>query len=204
VVVSLAPGVAMTLDEASAAGARFEETADGDYGPLQLGRLRLHVIRREGRTAIRVRDPEGPARLQFHGIDYYPVDPGYRVVARLERFATPMTAPFPNAQGWVTEVEVPGEVVFEVGGRTLRLLAQATDDPDEMFLIFKDETSADETYAAGRYLYTEQQGEEIIVDFNKSYNPPCAFTPFATCSYPPPRNRLPVRIEAGERRYDAH
>jgi uncharacterized protein (DUF1684 family) len=204
VTVATAAGVELTRDGAPVADQVFDDVEDGNYGPLDLGRLRMYVVRRQGRTGIRVRDPESPTRVGFRGIDYYPVAMDYRVLARFEAFDTPLTAQFPNAQGWVTDVEVPGELVFELQGQTLRLLAQETGEPDEMFLIFKDGTSADETYAAGRYLYTEREGEDLVIDFNKAYNPPCAFTAFATCSYPPPRNRLAVRIEAGEKRYAAH
>jgi uncharacterized protein (DUF1684 family) len=97
----------------------------------------------------------------------------------------------------------PGYVRFSLHGQELTLepMLESLDD-DQYFFIFRDGTSGKETYGAGRYLYTDvAQNGRVILDFNKAYNPPCAFTAFATCPLPPPQNRLPVRIEAGEKAY---
>lgn len=172
---------------------------------LRLGRLSMYVIRRGDRFALRVKDPEAATRTGFHGIDYYPVDPAYRVEARLERFDEPKEVQIPSVAGTTSRMLVPGKLVFALDGKSYALEPLvATPGETELFIIFKDETSGTETYGAGRYLYATLEEGRATVDFNKAYNPPCAFTPFATCPLPPRANRLAIRIPAGEKRYGDH
>jgi uncharacterized protein (DUF1684 family) len=168
---------------------------------LRLGRLQFYLIERGGRHAIRVKDPENPAREQFGGLEYFPVDPGYRLQASFRPYDEPREIEVATVVG-TARFLVPGRLEFTLHGQSLSLEPLVSDPSDaELFLIFKDATSGRETYGAGRYLYTTLDADEVELDFNKAYNPPCAFTPFATCPLPPPGNRLAVRIEAGEKRF---
>ena len=169
---------------------------------VRLGRLAFFVIERAGRHAIRVKDPQSPVRTDFGGLDHYPIDPSFRVEARLRRHASPREVEVATVTGSPARFLVPGVLEFELQGRP-HALEPLISKPGEsqLFLIFKDETSGRETYGAGRYLYATLEGDRAVVDFNKAYNPPCAFTPFATCPLPPGANRLESRIESGERAF---
>jgi uncharacterized protein len=168
---------------------------------VKAGRLNLFVIKRSDKYGIRVKDPESPARRGFHGLQSFPVNESYRVTARW--VAEPRKIPILNVLGQTEDSESPGYAVFPLGGKELRL-HPILEEPgaQELFYIFRDETAGKETYGAGRFLYSEMPKEgKVVLDFNKAYNPPCAFTPYATCPLPPPENRLAVRIEAGEKTY---
>ena len=174
--------------------------ADGKPTMLELGTLRLCVIDRGGRLAIRTWDTDAAARHEFGGIDHWPVDPRWQLDARLE--ATPgRTIDVPDVFGLTASQPSPGDVAFEVDARTHRLQALSGGDEGQLWLIFGDATNGNETYGGGRYLYTEAPAADgaVAVDFNRAYNPPCVFTHFATCSLPWPANRLPIRVEAGEK-----
>jgi uncharacterized protein (DUF1684 family) len=177
--------------------------ADGEEGALASGDLRLFVIRREDRVGIRMRDLRSRMREAFKGLEYYPIDPTYRVIANFTAHATPRKIPIMNVLGQTPEMSSPGYVTFELHGKRLRLEpVYETDERKDLFFIFKDLTSRDKTYGAGRYLHAAlPQNGRVVLDFNKAYNPPCAFTDFATCPLPPKQNQLSVRIEAGELAY---
>jgi uncharacterized protein (DUF1684 family) len=182
---------------------RLRTDAEDSTDVLELGRLRMFVIVRGGRHAIRLRDPNAAARRNFHGIDTYPIDPAYRVTARFEPYAPPKKVPIANVIGTVDTMLSPGALVFQLGSRELRL-DPLLEEPDatSLFLIFKDETSGSETYGAGRFLYTDLPVDgRVVVDFNRAYNPPCVFTEFATCPLPPPQNDLEAAVRAGEKDY---
>ncbi len=177
---------------------------DGEPTMLELGPLRLCVIERGGRHAVRTWDTSAPARDTFDGIDHWPVDPAWRLDATFE--PTPnVTVTVPDVIG-VSEVEPsPGTISFEVAGEEHRLQALAGGERGELWLVFADATSGRETYAGGRFLYTPAPADgRVVVDFNRAYNPPCVFSPYATCPLPWPENRLSVRVEAGERMFGLH
>lgn len=183
--------------------------ADADpNGPtiVKKGSVRFNIIKRGERFGIRVKDSEAPTRKNFAGLDYFPIDPRWRAEARLEAYHPPKQVPITDVTGMTSNNIAPGALVFEIDGKEYRLDPIIEEGSDELFIIFKDETSKDATYQAGRYLYAKKPGTDgkVIVDFNKAYNPPCVFTPYATCPLPPPQNRLAVRIEAGEKRYAGH
>ena len=164
------------------------------------GSLAWTVIKRDNRYALRLRDYEHPAIEAFPPIEYYPIDPAYRVTAILRKFAQPKILNVDTViegLGWMPES--PGTVVFEIEGKSHELEAYASGD--ELFFVFGDQTSGRETYPAGRFLYADlpEDGGSTILDFNKAYNPPCAFNDFATCPVAAPQNRLATRIEAGEK-----
>jgi uncharacterized protein (DUF1684 family) len=173
---------------------------------VQHGTLSLYLIERGNRTAVRVKDSASAPRRRFSGIESFPVREAWRVPARLDRYPPKKSIPIPNVLGGVTQEPSPGAVVFTVGGREYRLDAVEEEGEKDLFLIFGDRTNGVVTYGAGRFLYVSPPGADgrTVVDFNKAYNPPCAFTPFATCPLPPPQNRLPIAVEAGEKRYGDH
>jgi uncharacterized protein (DUF1684 family) len=174
--------------------------AGGDATLLELGSLRLCAIERGGRLAIRTWDLASPARTRFRGIDHFPVDAAWRLTAFFQ--ATPgRMISVPDVLGTTDTQPSPGVVSFEIGGTEHRLEALAGGDTGELWLVFGDDTNRAETYGGGRFLYTPPPDADgtIVVDFNRAYNPPCVFSPFATCPLPWPVNRLAVRIEAGER-----
>lgn len=170
---------------------------------LAAGDLRMFVIRRDDRFGIRMRDLGSEARAQFKGLEYFPTAPSLLVKAAFVPYKEPRRIPIPNVLGQTPEMESPGYVTFTLNGRELRLEpVYETREKKDLFFIFKDLTSRDATYPAGRFLHAALPvNGHVVLDFNKAYNPPCAFTDFATCPLPPKQNQLPVRIEAGELAY---
>jgi uncharacterized protein (DUF1684 family) len=176
----------------------------GEPTTLDAGTLRMYVIRRGDRFGLRVRDHASPALAAFEGMDHFPIDPGWRIDARLEPSLPGTTLEIMDIIGVVTHEPSPGAVAFERDGREWRLHALPGDeDAGSLWLVFADATSGRTTYGGGRFVYTEpvQPDGRVVVDFNLAYNPPCVFTPFATCPLPPAVNRLPLAIEAGERAF---
>jgi uncharacterized protein (DUF1684 family) len=177
---------------------------EGEPTMLELGRLRLCIIERGGRMAVRTWDTESAARRGFAGIDHWPVDPAWQFEARFE--PTGHMLQVPDVLGTLEDETSPGDVVFELDGVMHRLQALPGGDAGELWLVFGDATNGVETYGGGRFLYTGAPDGDgrVNVDFNRAYNPPCVFSPYATCPLPWPANRLPIRIEAGERNWDQH
>jgi uncharacterized protein len=169
---------------------------------VTLGALTMFVIERGDRYGIRLKDRNSQQRKEFTGLHFFPVDEAYHIRTRLVRDAKKI--PILNVLGQVEDTPSPGYVEFELHGTKLRL-TPVEEAPNQLSFIFKDLTSGKETYGAGRFLDTELGADGMVdLDFNKAYNPPCAFTPYATCPLPPKENRLAVRIAAGEMRYGSH
>jgi len=199
-----APGVQATLGGQPFKGGPLP-IDEGPKAVLQVGRLHFYAIKRGERLGIRMKDPEAEARKKFHGIDRYPVSAAYRVEARWEPLATPKKIPVPTVLGTVDEMTAPGVAVFTLQGQELRLMPVVEEGEDQLFFIFADQTNKTDTYGAGRFLYAKMpQDGKVVLDFNRAYNPPCAFSHFATCPLPPRENRLPLRVEAGEKRAGDH
>jgi uncharacterized protein (DUF1684 family) len=172
---------------------------------LATGSLRFFVIERAGRLGVRVRDVDHPARKNFQGLEYFPASDDWIVEARFEPYPPGRRIPILNILGMTDQMVTPGAVVFTKNGREWRLdaILEAPDD-DELFVMFADATSARETYGAGRFLYIPMPRDgRVTIDFNRAYNPPCAFNEFATCPLPPAQNRLAMRVDAGEKKYRA-
>ncbi|MGB3046730.1 DUF1684 domain-containing protein, partial [Dokdonella sp.] len=133
----------------------------------------------------------------------YPVDPSWRIEAKWVAFDPPHTLEIPNVIGTLDRMPVPGKAIFERDGKAFELLpVLETEDADELFFIIADKTSGKETYGAARFIYSAMPRDgKVVIDFNKAYNPPCAFTAFATCPLAPPENRLGVAVTAGEKKY---
>jgi uncharacterized protein len=168
---------------------------------LQVGDLTLVLLDRAGRHLIRVWDRNSKLRKNFTGFNQYPVNPEYRIEARYTDYDTPRLVSIQDVLEIYHETPIQGYVTFNLQGKDYRLEAQVDED-DLMRLDFKDATNGDTTYVGGRFLVAEMPKDgKVVVDFNQAYNPPCAYTDFATCPLPPPENRLPIRIEAGEKAY---
>ena len=170
----------------------------GKPDAIAMGSLTMFVIQRGDKFGIRLKDNNSRLRKEFAGLHYFPVSEEYRIRTRLVPDAKKI--PILNVLGQVADTPSPGYVAFEIHGQKLRL-TPVEESPHELSFIFRDLTSGKETYASGRFLDAELGKDgEVLLDFNKAYNPPCAFTPYATCPLPPKENRLAVRIEAGELR----
>lgn len=170
---------------------------------LRAGTLQLLAIVRKDRVGVRVRDSAAPARTSFKGIDRFPVSATWKKTARFEPAPKGATVRITNVLGDVEETPLAGDIVFTHEEKEFRL--EAVDEGGKLFIVFGDPTNKTESYPAGRFLYANAPKDgKVTVDFNQSYNPPCAFTAFATCPLPTKKNRLPVRVEAGEKRLADH
>jgi uncharacterized protein (DUF1684 family) len=163
---------------------------------IEVGSVSFTVIKRGDQYGVRVRDKDNPARQTFAGRVWYPVDAQSRVTAKYVAHAEPRSLPVMNVVGIETPMENPGYVEFTLGGHTARLEAFAA-SPGEVWFVFQD--AAGGNYHGGRFLYAPVQDGSAVLDFNKAYNPPCAFTPYATCPVPPKENHLPFAVKAGEK-----
>ena len=168
---------------------------------LQIGDLTLVLLERANHHLIRIWDKNSKTRKNFTGFKQYPVNPDYRIEARYTPYDTPKLISIQDVLEIYHETPFQGYVTFEWDGEEHRLEARV-DEEDLVRLDFRDTTNGDTTYVGGRFLIAEMpQNGRIVVDFNEAYNPPCAYTDYATCPLPPPENRLPIRIESGEKVY---
>jgi uncharacterized protein len=164
------------------------------------GSLRWFVIKRSQKYGVRLRDLESEFLQEFKGISYFDIDPSWRVKAKYEKTAG-QTIGILDVTGQTNQLESPGKVTFSRKGKLYSMHAIA--EGEQLFFVFGDKTNKISTYGAGRFLYAPMLKEsgEIFLDFNKAHNPPCAFTPFATCPLPPEQNMLDLEVTAGERNY---
>ncbi len=177
---------------------------DPDSGLVKVMEYRTyqwHIIERAGDIGIRLKNMDHPNSKKGLDLKYFEYNPDLVVKAGFIPYAIPRKMRMENVLGHEFEMEIEGQLRFRVNDTEYTL--EPLDAGDEFFIIFSDETSAIETYGSGRYMYVKKSkaGEKVILDFNKSYNPPCAFTDFATCLLPPPENMLSLRIDAGELDY---
>jgi len=202
VTMSVEPGVEVFHDERAISDIVLLADTSGTSMVLSHGSIAWGLIERGGKFAIRVRDFEHPWVDTFGPLPYYDIDPAWRVEATLQPYAEPREIAVDTViEGFQQFPVAPGTVTFEVGGEEYTL--EPTLSGDQLFFVFGDITNRDATYGAGRYLYTDIPGEDgkFVIDFNKAYSPPCAFNAFSTCPVASPRNRLPLRVEVGEK-YD--
>lgn len=205
VLVEIDPGVPATADGMPVTRFALRSDAEGKPDVLALNDLRCFVIKRTKGHAIRLRDLNAPARKEFHGLDHYPVDASWRITARFVPYDPPKPILIPSVVGTVDTMLAPGYVEFERDGATHRLDPVRESAADELFFIFKDATSGEETYPPGRFLYTDLPADgAVVLDFNRAVNPPCAYTAFATCPLPPPENALALAVTAGEKMVPGH
>lgn len=200
--VRVAPGVAITSAGQPVTEAALTSDAKGEPTVLQLGSVSFFVIQRGDKVGVRVKDSKSQALTSFQGLDFYPIQPDWKVTARFEPYNPPKPVPIPNVLGQVSEIPSPGAVVFDWKGKTYRMDALPGSEDGGLVLLFADQTNGKETYGAGRFLETTPPKDgRVVVDFNTAYNPPCAFTSFATCPLPPAQNRLALAVTAGEKKY---
>ncbi|HKO57822.1 MAG TPA: DUF1684 domain-containing protein [Thermoanaerobaculia bacterium] len=203
--VTLEPSPSLMIDGKPLAGPTVLRNDADPQGPtiVQLGTIRFYAIKRNDRYGFRVRDLASDARTKFAGLDYFPYDPNYRLEAKWVPYDPPHAIPITNVLGMTSSETAPGRLVFTIDGKEYSVEPILEQGESDLFIIFRDQTAGKETYGAARYLYASPPGPDgkVVVDFNKAYNPPCAFTPFATCPLPPAQNKLPIRIEAGEKKY---
>lgn len=199
------PGVNITIQDTTVTDRIIFKPDSLKTPVLAHGSLRWTVIKREDRIGIRLRDLNSIALKRFKGIDRYPVDAAWKTTAKLETIGQPGLISITNVLGQTNLQNAAGKLVFTLQGKTYTL--DVLDEGEaELFIVFADATNTTDTYPSGRFVYIpkpDAQGNTVI-DFNKAYNPPCAFTPFATCPLPPPQNRLPLAITAGEKKYGSH
>ena len=179
--------------------------ADSARNPvMQFGDLRWNIIKREDKLGVRLRDLKSEAVQAFRGIERFPVNRSLVIEARYEPHTVPTSIPITNMLGQTTKQFSPGIVHFNLDGKPYAMIA--LEEEGELFFVFGDPTNDVETYGAGRFLKALKPAAAgtVLLDFNKAYNPPCAFTPYATCPLPPKQNMLETPIKAGEKNYDAH
>lgn len=186
------------------AGSGVESLSD-DNCAMAYGSQRWQLLERGGRFGVRVRDTLLPARIRLRPIEHFATDPSYRVYGQWEATDGADSVLMRNVLDMEYFVPVEGKLRFTIGGQLQELIA-LDGGPDDLFLIFADKTTGETTYGGGRYLYCPRPDENgrTIIDFNKAYNPPCAFTDFATCLLPRIENNMPVAILAGEKSYGDH
>ncbi|WP_375447803.1 DUF1684 domain-containing protein [uncultured Fibrella sp.] len=200
-----APGVLVQTDNQPVLGSKTIFSPELTK-PVTLahGSLRWFVIKRGNRYALRLRDLASPLVSEFRGIERFPVDEAFRVQARLEQPSEARTIPILDVTGQTGQQPLAGTLVFSLNGQPQRL--DAISEGNKLFVLFGDATNAHDTYGSGRFLYVDKPGADGLttIDFNQSINPPCAFTPYATCPIPPKQNRLALAVKAGEKRYGDH
>ena len=187
---------------------RAEPNKDKLSPRLTIGDLNMYVIRREVRFALRIKDAHSPAIVGFHGLRWYAPDPVYRVTAKWIPYSPYKIITLATLVGTNYDQPVPGAAEFTLAGKTFRL-EPVLEDPAvaKLFFILRDTTSTSTTYGACRFLYTAfptnglDKPGELVLDFNRLENPPCAYTPYSTCPLPPPGNGLPIPLAVGEQRY---
>lgn len=170
---------------------------------LAFGELRFFVVERDGRLAVRVKDLGWAGRVPFAGLEYFAFDPAWVIEAVWEELPVPLRIEVPSMTGELKPVTLSHRAVFSHGGQAVRLLPLSVGD-EGVFFVFRDASSGKATYGGGRFMNSAPpSGGRIRLDFNRAYNPPCAFSPFATCPLPPPENWLQFAIAAGEKKYAA-
>jgi uncharacterized protein (DUF1684 family) len=172
-----------------------------EFPQISLGSLRWNLIKREEKIGIRLRDLNAPALKKFTSVPYYPIDAKYRLDAVLEKPIS-IKLMITNVLGQTMAQETPGRLVFQINGVTYKLDA-LDEGGDELFVIFGDATNEKETYPTGRFMYVPKPDAtgHTVIDFNKAFNPPCAFTVHATCPLPPKQNILPIALKIGEKKF---
>ena len=195
----------VTMNGAPAREAELKPDTDPNYDKLGVGRTTFFLIQREDKMGVRVKDNDSPARREFSGLKWYPVDASWKVSAKFVPYDKPRKVTFDTLAGVKEEDESPGYISFQRGGKEYRL--EPVLDSNELWFVMRDQTSGKTTYGASRFLYAPlpktglKRSGMLEIDFNKAENPPCVFTDFATCPLPPPQNRLPIAVTAGEQMY---
>lgn len=204
VVVRAEQGAPVAVNGAPPTAAPLVPENEGQrHDVVTVGRIRISLFEKDGRFAVRARDPESPRRSAFTGLAYFPVDPAYRVEGSYEPYEAPRDIDVPSSRGPARKALAPGVVRITLAGRDFTL-EPTVESPEDgtLFFVFSDATAPNETYGGGRFLHANKPkpGEsKVVLDFNLAENPPCSLTPFASCPLALPKNTLSVRVEAGEK-----
>jgi uncharacterized protein len=203
VALSLAPGVRATVAGKPITPTLLQPDTSESPTMVEMGSLRFQLIVRGERVGIRLKDVESDAARNYREPQFFPLDLNYRVTAKWEPENSNKTVNVPNVLGDTTPTPVPGVATFRLNGQDYRLTAlEEGDKGRKLFFVFSDATNQTQTYHAGRFLKADPAlNGAVVLDFNRAYNPPCAFTPYATCPLAPKENRLRAAIPAGEK-YD--
>jgi uncharacterized protein len=195
-------GVDVMLGDMSVKEIVLVDDQKNDVTVLQIGSVKFNLIVRDTLYGIRFRDLNSDLVKNFKGVDRFPIDESWKIIAKFEAYNPVKEIDVPNVLGQISKENSPGAVVFERDGKTHRIDA-VDEGGDKLFLIIADQTSGEETYGGGRFMYVNKPDSTgaILLDFNKAYNPPCVFTKYATCPLPPLQNYLKLKIEAGEKAY---
>ncbi|MFZ5881150.1 MAG: DUF1684 domain-containing protein [Chloroflexota bacterium] len=194
------PGVEITCNGGDLPSRALLDDQQEQPDFLRMGRFILVVLKRGESTLVRVWDAEHPARAEFAGLNFHPYKPEYRVTARYEGYAPFKLVRQKDIIGEVSDFKMIGFVTFQLGGKEHRL--DVEDAGDGLFVAFRDASNAKTTYPGGRYMLTgKPENGQVVIDFNKAFNMPCAYTLYATCTLPPQENRLSVPVDAGEQKY---
>lgn len=199
ITLKLADGVTMNRAGKAFAGESVLGTAVDKRDWVSLGPLSMHIIERNGRYFLRLADNASPLRSQFPGCKWYPPNEAFAVQAKFVRYPETKTLSIVNIIGEVSELPCPGYAEFRLGGQVVRL--DGIQEGEGLAFVFRDATAGDTTYRAARFLDVDKMpeaGAMFLLDFNKAYNPPCAFSQFTTCPLPPKQNVMKFRVEAGE------
>ena len=197
-ILKIQPHVDASVDGKPLTTVELRLDQPGPATKVTAGSQTFYLIKREDRFGIRLKDSNSAERRNFDGEHWFPADQSYRVTGTFEPFGEVQEVEIPNVLGGTFKMKSPGTVKFKLLGKDLTL-QPVIEDEKTLFFIFKDATSNNETYGAGRFLYTDNPiNGQVVLDFNKAENPPCAFTTFATCPVPPPQNHLAAEIKAGE------
>lgn len=204
IVVKINRGVEVTSNNKRVKELKLKTDMSGDPTQLSVGFLKWYIIKRGNKYGVRLRDLDADLLNNFEGIENFPVNEDWKIRSKFENYDPPKTISIPTILGTVEEDKSPGALVFKKDNTVFKL--DVIEEGDEFFIIFADETSGKETYGAGRFLYTSKPDSagNVILDFNRAYNPPCAFTPYATCPLPPKQNYLKLMVVAGEKKYGNH
>ena len=201
ITLQVAPGVVVTHNGTPIQELLLQHDMTGHPDYVTIDTLTFLIIKRGVRYAVRLYDTANPARQRFPGLSWYPINPALRIVADYVPHSPPRTLDIVTGSGDITPSVNPGAVYFTIDGHDCSL--EAEDRGSKFFFNFRDLTNRETTYGAGRFLYTDVPvNGKVTLDFNQATNPYCAYTPYATCPLPPAPNRLPVPIEAGEKRYE--
>jgi len=205
-VVTLKPNryAGLLIDGKPAAEQILSSDVDGKPTAVTRDSLKFYIIKRGDKLGVRVKDKANSLRTNFKGIQQFSINQKLRVYAKFDPYNPQKTIPIMNVLNVTQDMISPGSLSFEIDGKTYKLDPVLEKGSDRLFIIFADQTTGKETYGAGRYLYADPPGPDgkVLLDFNRAENPSCAFTKFATCPLPPRQNRLTIRVEAGEKKYE--
>ena len=204
VTLEVEKGLDATVDGKPITSAELAPDTSGKPTVVKSGDIEMLVLKRNEKFGVRIRDKKSPTRVNFKGLDWFPIDKKYEVVARFEAFREDRDFLVQNVLDQTVQMKSPGILHFKLDGKDYSLQPALNGD-GRLFIIFRDPTSKSTTYQAGRYIYTKMpENGKVTLDFNKAENPPCAYTEFATCPLPPRQNELDFELNVGEKRFPAN